>query len=34
MKRGYCHQVVRLPGERSLNVAVAGSIVIYDRITK
>jgi tRNA G18 (ribose-2'-O)-methylase SpoU len=29
-----CHQIVRLPGERSLNVAVAGSIVIYDRITK
>ena len=28
---GYCHQLVRLPGERSLNVATAGSIVLYDR---
>lgn len=26
--------VVQLPGERSLNVSVAGSIVIFDRITK
>jgi tRNA G18 (ribose-2'-O)-methylase SpoU len=29
-----CHQVIRLPGECSLNVAVAGSIVMYDRINK
>lgn len=27
-----CHHVVRLPGESSLNVAVAGSIVAYDRL--
>ncbi|HRH68887.1 MAG TPA: RNA methyltransferase [Flavobacteriales bacterium] len=26
-----CHSLIRLPGERSLNVAVAGSMVIYDR---
>lgn len=26
-----CHDLVRLPGEFSMNVAVAGSIVIYDR---
>lgn len=30
----HCQQVIKLPGERSLNVSVAGSIVIYDRITK
>jgi len=29
-----CDHVVRLHGEQSLNVAVAGSIVIYDRISK
>jgi len=29
-----CHQLVRLPGERSMNVAVAGSIVIFDRQQK
>lgn len=29
-----CKQLVRLPGDRSLNVSVAGSIVLYDRITK
>ncbi|GAB6144431.1 hypothetical protein JCM12294_18690 [Desulfocicer niacini] len=29
-----CHGVVRLPGEFSLNVSVAGSLVMYDRITK
>jgi tRNA G18 (ribose-2'-O)-methylase SpoU len=29
-----CHERVRLPGEFSLNVAVAGSLVIYDRISK
>lgn len=27
-----CQSVVRLPGEQSLNVAVAGSIVLYDRL--
>ena len=29
-----CQHVIKLPGERSLNVSVAGSIVIYDRISK
>lgn len=29
-----CHKYVRLPGEKSLNVSVAGSIVLYDRIAK
>lgn len=29
-----CHQLVRLPGEQSLNVAVAGSLLLYDRIAK
>lgn len=29
-----CKHVIRIPGERSLNVAVAGSIVLYDRIAK
>jgi tRNA G18 (ribose-2'-O)-methylase SpoU len=27
-----CHQIIQLPGEFSMNVAVAGSIVMYDRI--
>ena len=29
-----CHKVISLPGHFSLNVAVAGSIVMYDRIAK
>lgn len=29
-----CHALVQLPGETSLNVAVAGSIVLYDRLAK
>lgn len=29
-----CHDVIKLPGEFSLNVAVAGSIVLYDRQQK
>lgn len=29
-----CHEVVALPGHFSLNVAVAGSILLYDRISK
>ncbi|WP_448546977.1 RNA methyltransferase [Thalassotalea fusca] len=29
-----CHKVIQLPGDYSLNVAVAGSIVMYDRIAK
>ena len=29
-----CHHLVKLPGKSSLNVAVTGSIVIYDRLSK
>lgn len=29
-----CHQLVQLPGDYSLNVSVAGSIVMYDRTAK
>lgn len=29
-----CQDLILLPGERSLNVAVAGSIVVFDRINK
>lgn len=29
-----CHSLIKLPGDFSLNVAVAGSIVMYDRINK
>lgn len=29
-----CHKIVKLPGKHCLNVAVAGSIVIFDRIQK
>jgi tRNA G18 (ribose-2'-O)-methylase SpoU len=29
-----CHTIVRLPGRFSLNVAVAGSLVMYDRLMK
>lgn len=29
-----CHEIVQLPGERCLNVATAGSIVLYDRYVK
>lgn len=29
-----CQEIIFLPGERSLNVSVAGSIVLYDRISK
>lgn len=29
-----CHELIKLPGERSLNVAVAGSLAIFDRINK
>lgn len=29
-----CQDVVKLPGDRSMNVSVAGSIVIYDRYVK
>ncbi len=29
-----CHSVVKLPGHFSMNVAVAGSIIMHDRISK
>lgn len=29
-----CHRHVILPGDKSLNVAVAGSIVMYDRVAR
>lgn len=29
-----CQEIIYLPGERSLNVAVAGSIVLFDRVQK
>ncbi|NMP14942.1 RNA methyltransferase [Thalassotalea sp. Y01] len=29
-----CHELVKLPGDYSLNVSVAGSIVLYDRLAK
>jgi tRNA G18 (ribose-2'-O)-methylase SpoU len=29
-----CHRIVRLPGDHSMNVAVAGSILIFDRWQK
>ena len=29
-----CQEIIYLPGERSMNVAVAGSIVLFDRINK
>ena len=29
-----CHGIVKLPGHFSLNVAVAGSIVMYDRVAR
>lgn len=29
-----CQDIIYLPGERSLNVSVAGSIVLFDRINK
>lgn len=32
--RDKCHYLVKIPGNSSLNVAVTGSIVINDRITK
>lgn len=29
-----CHRIVSLPGDHSMNVSVAGSIVLYDRVTR
>ncbi len=34
LARDTCQQLIQLPGERSLNVAVAGSIVLFDRLNK
>ena len=31
---GRCHDIIVLPGDRSMNVSVAGSIVMYDRYSK
>lgn len=33
-QRDLCHSIVQLPGEFSMNVATAGSIVMYDRHAK
>jgi tRNA G18 (ribose-2'-O)-methylase SpoU len=33
-ERAACHSLIQLPGDFSLNVSVAGSIVMYDRTTK
>jgi len=30
----HCQELIVLPGERSLNVSVCGSIVLYDRLSK
>lgn len=30
----HCQEIIFLPGERSLNVSVAGSIVLFDRLNK
>jgi len=30
----HCHSIIQLPGEYCMNVAVAGSIVMYDRYNK
>ena len=32
--RDKCHHLVKLPGNYSMNVAVTGSIVVYDRLAK
>ncbi len=32
--REACHNLIQLPGSHSLNVAVTGSIVLHDRVTK
>lgn len=31
---GRCHKLIKIPGSNSLNVSVAGSIVMYDRLSK
>ena len=32
--REKCHDLLKLPGNYSMNVSVTGSIIVYDRITK
>ena len=32
--RDWCQPIIHLPGERSMNVAMAGTIVLYDRLQK
>lgn len=32
--RERCHKLISLPGEHSLNVSVAGSIILFDRINR
>jgi len=32
--RDVCNDIIKLPGEKSLNVSVAGSIVLFDRLMK
>jgi tRNA G18 (ribose-2'-O)-methylase SpoU len=29
-----CHELIQLPGDSSMNVAVAGSLVVFDRVNK
>jgi len=29
-----CHMIVQLPGEKSMNVASAGTVIMYDRLIK
>ena len=29
-----CHDIIKIPGNKSLNVSVAGSIIMYDRLLK
>lgn len=31
---GKCHQIVQLPGDYCMNVAVTGSLVMFDRLQK
>lgn len=33
-QRKRCHALIQLPGERSMNVSAAGTVVMYDRLLK
>lgn len=33
-ERTACHHLIQLPGDRSMNVAAAGTVVLYDRFVK